>query len=103
MAGTTGAGGSRPEFVTILLCRKGATGARASSGRPREGASADLQEQRRLREIGGEPPATAPDVTGGGAVSGGVPRRSQSAAEGHPAPLPSNLSAKRLPRTHRKT
>ena len=39
--------------------------------------------------------ATAPGVTGGGAASGGVPRRSQSAAEGHPAPLPSNLPAKR--------
>jgi len=46
--------------------------------------------------------ATAPGVVGGGAASGGVPRRSQFAAEGHPAPLPTNSSAKRLARTARK-
>jgi len=38
--------------------------------------------------------AMAPGVPGGGAASGDVPRRAQSAAEGHPAPLPSNLPAK---------
>ena len=32
--------------------------------------------------------ATAPGVTGGGAASGGVPRRSQSAAEGAPRAAP---------------
>jgi hypothetical protein len=50
----------------------------------------------------GREAAMATGVTSGGAASGGVPRRSHSAAEGHPAPLPSNFPAKGLPASPRE-